>query len=92
MPFSSALISAIHISLSNHSSHATLHLHTPHCAALIHVDFLSVQIPIGLEDAHEGVVDLVERRSILFGGYKGMEVGGGCGWYLTKRLALLTLI
>jgi elongation factor G len=31
----------------------------------------AVQIPIGLENAHEGVVDLIEQQSITFDGEKG---------------------
>jgi elongation factor G len=34
----------------------------------------AVQIPIGLESIHEGVVDLVEERSITFAGEKGENV------------------
>lgn len=36
-----------------------------------------VQIPIGLEEFHEGVVDLVRRRALTFGGPKGQEVVEG---------------
>lgn len=34
----------------------------------------AVQIPIGLEDKHEGVVDLVRMKAIFFKGDKGNEV------------------
>ncbi|KIY97191.1 elongation factor EF-G [Monoraphidium neglectum] len=34
----------------------------------------AVQVPIGLEDFHEGVVDLVEGRAVRFGGKSGLEV------------------
>jgi len=34
----------------------------------------AVQIPIGLEGAHEGVVDLIEQKSILFDGEKGEKI------------------
>jgi len=34
----------------------------------------AVQIPIGLEDGHEGVVDLVEGKCITFKGERGREV------------------
>lgn len=34
----------------------------------------AVQIPIGLEAVHEGVIDLVEQRSIVFSGDKGENV------------------
>ncbi len=34
----------------------------------------AVQIPIGLEGAHEGVVDLIEERSIKFDGEKGETI------------------
>ena len=33
-----------------------------------------VQLPIGLEAEHKGVVDLIERRALLFGGVAGNEV------------------
>ena len=33
-----------------------------------------VQIPIGLEGEHEGVVDLLTREAVYFGGEKGTEV------------------
>ena len=38
----------------------------------------AVQIPIGLEDAHKGVVDLVRDRAVVFKGPNGdeMEIGG----------------
>jgi elongation factor G len=36
-----------------------------------------VQLPIGLEDRHEGVVDLVGRRALRFLGAKGEEVEVG---------------
>lgn len=34
----------------------------------------AVQIPIGLEEHHIGVVDLIERKAIYFGGPKGEEI------------------
>jgi translation elongation factor EF-G len=34
-------------------------------------------MPIGLEEFHEGVVDLVRRRALTFGGGKGQEVVEG---------------
>lgn len=34
----------------------------------------AVQIPIGLEGVHEGVVDLVEERSMIFDGEKGENI------------------
>eukprot|EP00535_Pseudo-nitzschia_heimii_P005279 CAMPEP_0197178872 /NCGR_PEP_ID=MMETSP1423-20130617/4005_1 /TAXON_ID=476441 /ORGANISM="Pseudo-nitzschia heimii, Strain UNC1101" /LENGTH=748 /DNA_ID=CAMNT_0042628687 /DNA_START=42 /DNA_END=2288 /DNA_ORIENTATION=+ len=34
----------------------------------------AVQIPIGLEGAHEGVIDLIERRSIKFDGENGEHI------------------
>lgn len=34
----------------------------------------AVQIPIGLEDAHEGVVCLIEGKAIRFGGEKGTKL------------------
>ena len=34
----------------------------------------AVQIPIGLEGAHEGVVDLIEQKSITFDGEKGEHI------------------
>lgn len=34
----------------------------------------AVQIPIGLESVHEGVIDLIEQRSIKFEGEKGENV------------------
>jgi elongation factor G len=34
-------------------------------------------VPIGLEEFHEGVVDLVRRKAITFGGAKGLEVVEG---------------
>ncbi|KAF8068404.1 elongation factor G [Scenedesmus sp. PABB004] len=37
----------------------------------------AVQVPIGLEEFHEGVVDLVRRRALTFGGAKGLEVIDG---------------
>ena len=33
-----------------------------------------MQIPIGLEEFHEGVVDLVQRKAIMFSGAKGQEL------------------
>ncbi len=35
---------------------------------------VAMQIPIGLEDQHEGVVDLLEMEAIRFGGEKGEEL------------------
>ena len=35
---------------------------------------LPLQIPIGLEDSHEGVVDLVRMQAIYFKGDRGLEV------------------
>jgi elongation factor G len=32
------------------------------------------QVPIGLEEFHEGVVDIVARRSLRFEGAKGLEM------------------
>jgi elongation factor G len=37
----------------------------------------AVQIPIGLEAIHEGVIDLIEQRSIIFEGEKGENVKYG---------------
>mmetsp|Transcript_9789 Transcript_9789/g.15033 ORF Transcript_9789/g.15033 Transcript_9789/m.15033 type:complete len:750 (+) Transcript_9789:146-2395(+) len=37
----------------------------------------AVQIPIGLEDEHKGVVDLVEMKSIIFEGEKGEDIVTG---------------
>ncbi|WIA10608.1 hypothetical protein OEZ85_010791 [Tetradesmus obliquus] len=37
----------------------------------------AVQIPIGVEEFHEGVVDIVKRRAITFGGAKGLDVVEG---------------
>ena len=34
----------------------------------------AVQIPIGLEDAHKGVVDLVRDRAVVFKGPNGDEM------------------
>ncbi len=34
----------------------------------------AVQIPIGLEAVHEGVIDLIEQRSIIFEGEKGENI------------------
>jgi elongation factor G len=34
----------------------------------------AVQIPMGLENAHDGVIDLVAREAIFFAGVKGTEV------------------
>eukprot|EP00601_Ochromonadales_sp_CCMP2298_P030961 CAMPEP_0173337436 /NCGR_PEP_ID=MMETSP1144-20121109/7170_1 /TAXON_ID=483371 /ORGANISM="non described non described, Strain CCMP2298" /LENGTH=781 /DNA_ID=CAMNT_0014282957 /DNA_START=1849 /DNA_END=4194 /DNA_ORIENTATION=- len=36
-----------------------------------------MQIPIGLENDHEGVVDLIDREAIYFQGEKGLEVVRG---------------
>ena len=33
-----------------------------------------VQVPIGLEGDHEGVIDVIEQRAIYFGGAKGTEI------------------
>ena len=41
---------------------------------LLHHNAAAVQIPIGLEGAHEGVVDLVEMRALYFDGEKGDTV------------------
>jgi len=37
----------------------------------------AVQVPIGLEDGHEGVVDIVEMKSLKFEGEKGEKVVEG---------------
>ena len=34
-----------------------------------------LQIPIGLEEAHSGLVDLIFRRAFMFEGPKGDKVG-----------------
>jgi elongation factor G len=34
-------------------------------------------VPIGLEEFHEGVVDIVRRKSITFGGAKGLDIQEG---------------
>jgi translation elongation factor EF-G len=34
----------------------------------------AVQIPIGLQNGHEGVIDLIERRAIYFEGAKGEQI------------------
>jgi hypothetical protein len=36
-----------------------------------------VQVPIGLEEFHEGVVDIVSRRALHFEGAKGLEMVEG---------------
>jgi elongation factor G len=36
-----------------------------------------VQVPIGLEEFHEGVVDIVSRRALRFEGAKGLEMQEG---------------
>jgi elongation factor G len=36
-----------------------------------------LQVPIGLEEFHEGVVDIVRRKSITFGGAKGLDIQEG---------------
>jgi elongation factor G len=33
-----------------------------------------LQVPIGLEEFHEGVVDLVQEKAIVFSGAKGQEL------------------
>ena len=40
-------------------------------AAKLHVTPVPLQIPIGLEDDHEGVVDLVAMKAYFFDGEKG---------------------
>ncbi len=40
-------------------------------AAKLHVTPVPLQIPIGLEDDHEGVVDLIEMKAYYFDGEKG---------------------
>jgi len=37
----------------------------------------SLQVPIGLEEFHEGVVDIVSRRALRFEGAKGLEMSEG---------------
>lgn len=37
----------------------------------------SHQIPIGLEEFHEGVVDIVSRQSLRFEGAKGLDMTAG---------------
>eukprot|EP00834_Sanchytrium_tribonematis_P005514 NODE_339_length_9219_cov_0.924232.p2 type:complete len:695 gc:universal NODE_339_length_9219_cov_0.924232:4545-2461(-) len=34
----------------------------------------ALQIPIGLEDQHEGVIDLIHKKAIYFTGEKGMKI------------------
>jgi len=34
----------------------------------------AVQVPVGLEGGHEGVVDLIQQRAVLFGGQNGDEI------------------
>lgn len=46
----------------------TYHHHHHHAAP---------QVPLGLEGFHEGVVDVVGRRALTFGGAKGTEVQEG---------------
>ena len=36
-----------------------------------------VQVPVGLEEFHEGVVDIVSRRALHFEGAKGLEMVEG---------------
>jgi elongation factor G len=36
-----------------------------------------LQVPIGLEEFHEGVVDIVRRKSFKFGGAKGLDIQEG---------------
>lgn len=35
------------------------------------------QVPIGLEEFHEGAVDLIHRKAYTFGGAKGLDVVEG---------------
>lgn len=73
----------------NHVATVPRHCHTQHCHALIPVVFLriqtwvippfqlntaAVQLPIGLEDSHSGVVDVVCGRAFGFSGVKGENV------------------
>jgi hypothetical protein len=39
------------------------------------------QVPIGLEEFHEGVVDVVHRKAYNFSGAKGTEVGRHLRWH-----------
>ena len=47
---------------------------TQQMAAKLHVTPVMLQIPIGLEDDHEGVVDLIEMKAYYFDGEKGEKV------------------
>ncbi len=38
------------------------------------VNCAALQLPIGLEHAHRGVVDLIEMRTVVFEGDKGEEI------------------
>jgi elongation factor G len=40
----------------------------------LNLNAVAVQIPVGLEDAHKGVVDLVTQKAYLFEGEKGEKV------------------
>lgn len=70
-------------------SRSSVHTHTPRpdshtlpvterpcipCAVLCCV---CGQVPIGLEEFHEGVVDIVGRRALRFGGAKGLDMSEG---------------
>lgn len=44
---------------------------------MLYPALLQLQIPIGVEEFHEGVVDIVKRRAITFGGAKGLDVVEG---------------
>ncbi|MFH5802574.1 elongation factor G [Alienimonas sp. DA493] len=47
---------------------------TEQMAAKLHVTPVPLQIPIGLEESHEGVVDLIAMKAYYFDGEKGEKV------------------